>query len=56
MKCRLEKDINKCPFYKSKTFECDNKNECSFQESDSIVKEHNTREERWYEKYYQVKK
>lgn len=50
-KCELDKDINKCPYYKEGI--CTNESRCSFQKK-GVVETKNThvRKERWYEQYY----
>lgn len=56
MRCTLEKDVNKCPFYLVDTLGCKNNKECSFQENEEQeAKQKYIREPRWYEKYYKNK-
>lgn len=55
VKCTLDRDINKCPFYRSEKFECDNPQKCSFQENMQKNSEGYVREPRWYEQYYKGK-
>ena len=53
MKCYLDKDINKCPYFLSAEQKCTSKTKCSFQEKiDSNANGGYVRQERWYEKYY----
>ena len=53
MKCYLDKDINKCPYFLQKEQECISKSKCSFQEKiDPKIDCGYVRKERWYEKYY----
>lgn len=57
MKCSLDKDINKCPYFLLVEQECTSKSTCSFQEkSNSEIKCGYIRKKRWYEKYYEKRK
>ena len=57
MKCYLDKDINKCPYFLQKEQECISKSKCSFQEKiDPKIDCGYVRKERWYEKYYKNRK
>lgn len=48
MICKLDKDINKCPYYSNGKCSYDKK--CSFQITKDAAQY--VRKERWYEKYY----
>lgn len=53
MKCFLDKDINKCPYFLQAEEECISKSKCSFQEKiNPKIDTGYVRKERWYEKYY----
>lgn len=53
MKCSLDKDINKCPYFLQAEEECISKTKCSFKEKiDPKTGNEYIRKERWYEKYY----
>lgn len=53
MKCLLDKNINKCPYFLLAEEECISKTRCSYQEKiDSGTDCGYVRKERWYEKYY----
>ena len=53
MKCFLDKDINKCPYFLQAEEECISKTKCSYQEQIEPNSEYRyLRKERWYEKYY----
>lgn len=53
MKCFLDKDINKCPYFLQAEDECISKSKCSFQEKiDPKIDCGYVRKEHWYEKYY----
>lgn len=53
MKCLLDKDINKCPYFLLTEEECISKTKCSYQEKiDPETDCGYIRKERWYEKYY----
>lgn len=57
MKCTLEHDVNKCPFFIPEPGECKNENACSFQEKENVIKPNTyVRKERWYEEYYKKRK
>lgn len=57
MKCYLDKDINKCPYFLPAEEECISKSKCSFQEKiDFKIDCGYVRKERWYEKYYKNRK
>ena len=49
-KCELEKELNKCPFYKEGF--CTSNTSCSFQKKVEKNEKEYVRKERWYEKYY----
>lgn len=53
--CTLDKDINRCPHYRSDDLSCANEKPCSFGQiggDETKISGEYVREERWYEKYY----
>lgn len=52
MKCKLEKDINTCPFFNESNEQCNNAKRCTFQYDDKMVHNSYVRKKRWYEDYY----
>lgn len=56
--CKLDKDINNCPFCDKNNMECTNRDtKCCFRyEVEANNNNKYVRQERWYEKYYRKNK